>query len=255
MLIFLMCKSNERHLPHYPLKTIIFAHMFGETIDFLQELTLTERNNGLSTLLLLATLLGISLLGLSLLTTPNLLFRITSDFFKMAWKDNEFSENLRMRSTTSVALIGNFVLSLGLCFFLLVSRNTSPFYALVFAVLSVVGLIVIQQLGFRIIVFTAGEKSFSPIISLMTRHIWKFSGLVFLFLSLAWILNQQGHEYFRLIFLTTFGITLIIRWLKGLIFALRRRVSWYYFILYLCTLEILPVVLVVFWLISKFRVI
>jgi hypothetical protein len=255
MLIFLMCKSNERHLPHYPFKTIIFANMFGETVDFLHELALTERNNSLSTLLLLATLLGISLLGLSLLTTPNLLGRVTGDFFKMAWKDNEFSENLRMRATTSFALLGNFILSLGLCVFLLVSKNTTPFYALVFTILSVGSLLLIQQMGFRIIVFTAGEKSFSPIISLMTRHIWKFSGLVFLFLSLAWILNQQGHAYFRLIFLSIFGITLIIRWLKGLIFALRRRVSWYYFILYLCTLEILPVVLVIHWLILKFRVI
>jgi hypothetical protein len=78
----------------------------------------------------------------------------------------------------------------------------------------------------------------------ITKQIWFFSGVFFLVLSLFWILNIDYKNYFLLSFSIFLLVSIFARALKGLLFAARNRYSWYYIFLYLCTLEILPVLVV-----------
>jgi len=227
--------------------------MFDGQVNFLEELVLIDRQTNFTNALLIAALVNIVLIGFSVLSTHNLLNRLTVNFLKLSWRDNEFSENLRMSTGTSLALIANYLLSLGLCFFLTINNITSPQNALVFSLIGVATLFVIQQLSFRLIVFSTGEKGIIPTLALITRHIWKFSGIVFLLIAIVWILNQNLSQIWRSFFLIFLATTLLLRLLKGFLFMNRVGLSWYYFILYLCTLEILPFVLIIGWLIWVFR--
>lgn len=227
--------------------------MFDGQVNFLEELVLIDRQTNFTNALLIAALVNIVLIGFSVLSTHNLLNRLTVNFLKLSWRDNEFSENLRMSTGTSLALIANYLLSLGLCFFLTINNITSPQNALIISLIGVATLFVIQQLSFRLIVFSTGEKGIIPTLALITRHIWKFSGIVFLLIAIVWILNQNLSQIWRSFFLIYLAITLLLRLLKGFIFVSRIGLSWYYFILYFCTLEILPFVMIFGWLIWVFR--
>jgi hypothetical protein len=227
--------------------------MFDGEVNFLEELVLIDRLTNFTNSLLLAVLVNIILIGYSVLSTNNLFNRLALNFLKLSWRDNEFSENLRMSTGTSVALIANYLLSLGLCFFLALKNITTPQNAIVISSTAVAALLVVQQLSFRLIVFSTGEKGVIPTLALITRHIWKFSGIALLMIAIVWILNQNLEELWRLAFLVFLATTLLLRLLKGFLFMNRVGLSWYYFILYLCTLEILPFVLIIGWLIWVFR--
>jgi hypothetical protein len=227
--------------------------MFDGQVNFLKELVLIDRQTNFTNALLMAVLVNIVLIGYSVLSTHNLFNRLTLNFLKLSWRDNEFNENLRMSTGTSLALIANYLLSLGLCFFLTLNFVTNPQNALIISLIAVATLFAVQQLSFRLIVFSTGEKGIIPTLALITRHIWKFSGIVFLVIAIAWILNQNHKEIWLVFFLIYLSITLLLRLLKGFIFVSRIGLSWYYFILYFCTLEILPFVLIFGWLIWVFR--
>ncbi|MGB0932884.1 MAG: DUF4271 domain-containing protein [Lishizhenia sp.] len=70
-------------------------------------------------------------------------------------------------------------------------------------------------------------------------------GLVLLPLLIIWMLNLEFTPVFFRIFLVLFAIIQVYRWFRGGVFALYHRVKWYYFILYFCTLEIIPIFLVI----------
>lgn len=70
----------------------------------------------------------------------------------------------------------------------------------------------------------------------------QFLGLILLPLLIVWVLNYQFTAILTVIFISLNLVNQLYRWIRGGVFALKNGVRWYYFILYFCTLEILPVV-------------
>ena len=68
----------------------------------------------------------------------------------------------------------------------------------------------------------------------------QLSGLVYFLCALIWTLNVQYSNIVLPVVIGFFGLETILRWGKSILSVLRRRVAWYYIILYFCTLEILP---------------
>ena len=114
-------------------------------------------------------------------------------------------------------------------------------FATISGLLLVGFLTLLQQIGFRITSIFSGQSVISESGSLITRQIWYFSGILYLLLSLLWLLNMKFKTVFVLVFLAILAISSLIRILKGLLFAFWGGFSWYYIFLYLCTFEILPV--------------
>lgn len=78
--------------------------------------------------------------------------------------------------------------------------------------------------------------------------IHQFAGLLLLPIGLAWLLNTEYSVKMINILLIVVGLILLIRIFKGFICAIQNKISWYYIILYLCTLEIWPLLILVdFW--------
>jgi hypothetical protein len=73
----------------------------------------------------------------------------------------------------------------------------------------------------------------------------QFLGLLLLPLLFLWILNFSYTPYFVIIFIFLLFVTQLYRWFRGGVFALYHGVRWYYFILYFCTLEFIPIVSII----------
>jgi hypothetical protein len=114
-------------------------------------------------------------------------------------------------------------------------------YASILSVILVGFLVFLQQIGYRVTSLFSGQSDISENGALITRQTWFFSGLLYLILSLFWVLNMKYKAVFIMIFLAILIVSSLFRILKGLLFAFFRGFSWYYIFLYLCTLEILPV--------------
>ena len=96
--------------------------------------------------------------------------------------------------------------------------------------------------------FLAGESQRLLENKKLINIVHQFAGLLLLPIGLAWLLNTQYSNYMLNALLIALGFILLIRIFKGFICAIQNKISWYYIILYLCTLEIWPLLILVdFW--------
>ncbi|HZH86948.1 MAG TPA: DUF4271 domain-containing protein [Brumimicrobium sp.] len=69
-------------------------------------------------------------------------------------------------------------------------------------------------------------------------------GIIFIPILFVWLLNPTLSPYIVDGLFVLFGLMHLIRILRGVFLALRNKVLWYYIILYLCGLEIWPIIVV-----------
>lgn len=104
------------------------------------------------------------------------------------------------------------------------------------------------HIGFIITGFFTGESKRLYDNKKLVVFIHQFSGLLFLPIGLAWLLNTEYSAGMFNMVLFFLGLVLLVRVFKGYICAIQNKISWYYIILYLCTLEIWPLlILLKFW--------
>ena len=163
-------------------------------------------------------------------------------------------EELKLGSSSSVALIINYFFIISTCVFLSIQATTksSFLFSFLFSLAIPIGVFILQILSLWIIgVIT---KEFKLIVNplLGTIVIIEFIGFILFFLALVWVLNPQYSYYFLRVFGFLLGMGFILRFLKSLFSVLRKGVSWYYIILYFCTLEILPLFIAYYYVSKNF---
>jgi hypothetical protein len=67
-------------------------------------------------------------------------------------------------------------------------------------------------------------------------------GVLFSLLLLLWTFNIKWGHYFILVFISIVGFFWLYKIFRGFLFSFSHKISWYYIILYFCTLEILPII-------------
>ena len=80
----------------------------------------------------------------------------------------------------------------------------------------------------------------------------QFLGLFYFLLSLIFTLNSFDQKVLISIIIWSFLIESIVRLFKSISVVYLRGVSWYYIILYFCTLEILPLVVAYYYVLGDF---
>lgn len=98
-------------------------------------------------------------------------------------------------------------------------------------------------LSLRFLGIVTGENESIREVQMNNWVLPHFSGLVYSFILLIWCFNLQWTVYFFYIFFSYTLIMYLFRFIRGFIFTFQKGVSWYYIILYFCTLEILPLVI------------
>jgi len=204
---------------------------------------LHERETHLTSLLLFVVLLCCSVVGAGRINNTSFFSTISAGFFKFKPQDKSFNEGSRISQGAMIALFVNFVISLYLCFFLLFFNGENYNFALISGGLMAFGYLFMHQFGFRLAALFSGQTEISENGAQITRQIWFFAGVLLLLLALFWILNMRYKSVFLLVFIVILITSSILRIARGLLFSFRVRFSWYYIFLYLCTLEILPVII------------
>jgi len=178
---------------------------------------------------------------------------IFNSLFKLIFANKNFEqvlkEDLKIASSGSVALIINYFLIVSTCVFLSIEAkiNISTGKAIFISLGIPTAVFLFQIISLWVIGAVTKETKIITVPLLETTVIIEFIGFLLFFLALIWVLNPRYTDYF----LFTFGFILclgfLIRFFKSLYSVLRKGVSWYYIILYFCTLEILPFVIVYYY--------
>lgn len=203
-------------------------------------LQITERGNESIKIILAILLFCVITIALSKFNNSDLFRSITKSFFRFKLIENNFNDENRIGFAASILLNINFILSLTICFFLAFTNFVSGNEALIYALCFSAYLIIIQQISFRLVALLSGEHMVSEEIGVLTKQIWHMAGLLFLIIALIWALNQQStltlSRFYFIILLTLFAF----RYIKGIFLCHKMGIKWYYLFLYLCTLEIMP---------------
>jgi hypothetical protein len=210
------------------------------SIPLSPEFKLLEREVQMSTLLLSITIFSFILIGWSGMRNNGFLKLLIKNFFRLSPKDKEFKESLKVNFGSSLLLFINFFIALSLCLFLLFNEQISRWESVFFSITTSIVFLFIQQFGYRFVSFLSGEKELTEAVTTINRNTWQFGGMLLLMLSTLWILNLKHAEVLSYSFFILLFLMLILRMIKGLLLTIKKRIKWYYFILYLCALEILP---------------
>lgn len=201
---------------------------------------LTERGNQSSTIILSCLLLCFAMVAISKLYNPDLFRNITKSFFRLKSQESDFNDESRLKLGTSLLLNFNFIVTSTSCLFLYLLYYFSDTIAFYYSLFLSFYFIIIQQVGFRFASFVTGEVQISHYVGSITKQIWHFSGLILLLLALAWSLNTNRDFNFSILYLFIFITSNLIRLIKGVLVSFKIGIRWYYLIVYLCTLELLP---------------
>ncbi|NBW30168.1 MAG: DUF4271 domain-containing protein [Flavobacteriales bacterium] len=203
-------------------------------------LQITERGNESIKIILAILLFCVATIALSKFNNSDLFRSVTKNFFRFKLLESNFNDENRIGFSASFLLNINFILSLTICFFLAFTNFVSGNEALIYALCFSAYLIIIQQISFRLVALLSGEHMISEEIGVLTKQIWHMAGLLFLIIALIWALNQQStlavSRFYFIILLTLFAF----RYIKGIFLCHKMGIKWYYLFLYLCTLEIMP---------------
>ena len=164
-------------------------------------------------------------------------------------------DNMRISSLSSILLVVNYMIASFICVFLLLNRTMglSPNNSLIFASIIPLAFTIFEILGLAMTSFITGEgKTMEP--AFQTAWIgYEFIGLPLSILALVWIMNPALNALCLVLFCILVGARVLQRITKSSILVLNRGVAWYYIFLYLCTLEILPLIVVYYCVQLNFR--
>jgi hypothetical protein len=204
---------------------------------------LIERNTQMNSYLLVIILGCFAFVGVARVAQPDLISQTFSSFFKLKRPDSNGFEGSKLQPSMSALIILNYIISFSTCVFLLLYHQENMLETIFTTLKMVFALTFLQLLNFRLVYLLSGERAILDSISAVNKQIWSFGGFILTCMALLWILNQELQHVFEQLFFLTFSSLLVWRIVKGLLLAVQLRYKWYYLILYLCTLEILPLLI------------
>jgi len=140
-------------------------------------------------------------------------------------------------------IVLNYIISFSTWVFLLLYEQSNLLETVWLTMKIVFALTFLQLINFRLVFILSGERSILDSMSAVNKQIWSFGGFILTCMALLWILNQELQHAFEQLFFIVFSSLIVWRIVKGLLLAAQLRYKWYYLILYLCTLEILPLLI------------
>lgn len=209
----------------------------------LSSFELIERNTQMNSYLLVIILLCFAFVGVARVAQPDLIAQTFTGFFKVKRPDSNGFEGSKLQPSMTALIILNYIISFSTCVFLLLYEQTNMLDTIWLTIKIVFALTFLQLINFRMVFLLSGERAILDSMSALNKQIWSFGGFILTCLALLWILNQEMQHVFEQLFFIVFSLLLLWRIVKGLLLAAQLRYKWYYLILYLCTLEILPLLI------------
>lgn len=209
----------------------------------LSSFELIERNTQMNSYLLVIILLCFAFVGVARVAQPDLIAQTFTGFFKVKRPDSNGFEGSKLQPSMTALIILNYIISFSTCVFLLLYEQSNMLETIWLTIKIVFALTFLQLINFRLVFILSGERAILDSMSAVNKQIWSFGGFILTCMALLWILNQELQHGFEQLFFIVFSSLIVWRIVKGLLLAVQLRYKWYYLILYLCTLEILPLLI------------
>ena len=169
-------------------------------------------------------------------------------YFKQEGVDQILKENFRLNSLSAFTLNLSYFIGSGLCLYLTCWQYWSLSWNVSILLASALPLLIfsIETVGILLSGWLSGEsqKLEGTITNVIIAN--NLYGILFSVLALIWIMNPEKTAIFALIFISLFLLKLFVRIVKNAFLVFNKGVSWYYIILYFCTLEALPSLVIYF---------
>jgi hypothetical protein len=205
----------------------------------LQTFVLEERSLWYPGWLPVALILSIALVGFIRIMNAELIGSVFNCLFTRPTSSTNFREAVAIQGKTSYFLLLNFLISGSLLIF--ISSNIQEQFNLT---------PLIYVLPFLILFYPLLSMSLTGLITgEMKRirenfHMYSMSlqlfGLLLIPTNIILLLNPRFLQDVLWVMLSVFIVIYLVRCYRGINYAINNKVSWYYLILYLCGLEILP---------------
>jgi hypothetical protein len=193
--------------------------------------------------LLVIILLCFAFVGVARVAQPDLIAQTFTGFFKIKRPDSNGFEGSKLQPSMAALIVLNYIVSFATCVFLLLYKNENLPETMSLTLKIVAALTFVQLINFRLVFLLSGERAILDSMNAVNKQVWSFGGYLLTILALLWILNQEIQMIFERLFFAICFLLIIWRITKGLILGAQLRYKWYYLILYLCTLEILPLII------------
>ena len=213
----------------------------------MQRFELIERASQMNSYLLFVSLLSLTFIAYARFSTPDALTLSWKRFWKLSRVESFGFDDEKIRPETQSLLLTNFFISFCLSAFLFFLTYFQRTEAFVMALLFVVGFLLFQLLNFRMALHLTDNWKLVSGISEINKQVWSFSGLVYLALSFLWLIYGQSNNLLNYSFVVLFLGAYFWRLVKAWRACVQANLEWYYLILYLCALEILPILFVWRW--------
>lgn len=219
----------------------------------MQRFELIERASQMNSYLLFVSLLSLTFIAYARMSTPDALSLAWKRFWKLSRGESFGFDDEKIKPETQSLFLGNFLVSLSLSTYLFFLTYFQRIEALVVALVFVVSFLLFQLLNFRVGLLITDNWKLVSGISEINKQIWSFTGLIYLALSFLWLINGQATDFLKYTFVVVFFAAYIWRILKAGRACVQANLEWYYLILYLCALEIIPILFVWSWFSAEYQ--
>jgi len=225
----------------------------NESIEVPEQLGL--RQTGDLWIALLLVIVVCSIMAAAKFSNSKSFYAVGLLFVRLAGTENILKENMRLNSFSSVMLVLNYYVSFGLCAFLCLKSLTemTAVNILLVTLFVLIGQFILDFVLLNLIGWFTGERSRIYPAIVNTFSTAQFFSFILLLLSLFWIAERDLGNLLALLLAGVFCLKYLIRLFKSSISVLGNGVKWYYIILYICTLEILPLFVVYIYISEHFR--
>ncbi|MEX1192240.1 MAG: DUF4271 domain-containing protein [Brumimicrobium sp.] len=186
-------------------------------------------------------LVSVATLSVVKILRPAVFQHISATYVKPPSTIPNARENLSFAGKASWILLLNYFIVSGLTVFMTLLYFESENYWLI-ALPSVYYFI--QVFTLFIAGWVSGESKKLSENFLLLNFTYQNIGLIYIPLLIIWLLNVDYSLFLIKTCTILFGLLMMLRFIRGFFFAIRNKVLWYYIILYLCTLEIWPLMLI-----------
>lgn len=194
------------------------------------------------------------ILALARARQANVYYAISVGLIKTQSARVFFRDVMPLRSGASLLLLINYCISTGLLAYLMAQYlEIDLFLSRVIALIAPAALFFFHFLSLSFSGWITGEFEAFRIPIIMKIVGSQALGIVYFIVATFWILQP---DYVDVTFQTVIWIFVgesLLRILKSISVVLRQGVTWYYIILYFCTLEILPYLVVYFYVSQNLR--
>lgn len=202
----------------------------------------TEHITMIATLLLSVSFIVVALARLN---SKHFVLTLAKAIFKNKQIDKIVQEEYPLNNLASILLLVNYLVSSTAVLFLCLPYKYSLQTEVLLLLLPIPFLVFfLPWFSLNVISVLVGDSSFVSESKKNTVVLTHFLGLFYSFILLFWTFNTPWRDYFIAAFLAVTLLSWVFRFFRGFLFAIHKGASWYYIILYFCTLEIIPFILI-----------